>query len=63
MGRSKDVVVQQSSGNAYFDIAGQRALLRLGVFPGFPADMKDAYKDGEMVIQGKESLERHRKIE
>ena len=44
-GSIKDVVVQQSSGNAYFDIAGQRAVLRPQVLPVFPADMADSYKD------------------
>ncbi len=47
----KDVVVQQSSGNAYFDMAGQRAVLRPRVLPVFPADMADSYKDIEMVFR------------
>ncbi len=47
----KDVVVQQSSGNAYFDMAGQRAVLRPRVLPVFPADMADSYKDVEMVFR------------
>ena len=47
----KDVVVQQSSGNAYFDMAGQRAVLRPRVLPVFPADMVDSYKDIEMVFR------------
>jgi TonB family protein len=56
----KDVVVQQSSGNAYFDMAGQRAVLRPRVLPPFPDDMKGAYKDLEMVFRIEESLEGHR---
>jgi TonB family protein len=51
----KDVVVQQSSGNAYFDMAGQRAVLRPRVLPVFPADMPDSYKDIEMVFRVGES--------
>lgn len=50
-GTIKDVVVQQSSGNAYFDIAGQRAVLRPRVLPVFPAEMVDSYKDVEMVFR------------
>ena len=55
-GTIKDVVVQQSSGNAYFDIAGQRAVLRPRVLPLFPADMADSYKDVEMVFRVGESV-------
>jgi TonB family protein len=55
-GTIKDVVVQQSSGNAYFDIAGQRAVLRPRVLPLFPADMTDSYKDVEMVFRVGESV-------
>jgi len=50
-GAINDVVVQQSSGNAYFDLAGQRAVLRPQVLPAFPAEMNDAYKDLEMVFR------------
>jgi colicin import membrane protein len=50
-GMIKDVAVQQSSGNAYFDMAGQRAVLRPRVLPLFPADMTDSYKDVEMVFR------------
>ncbi len=55
-GTVKDVVVQQSSGNAYFDMAGQRAVLRPRVLPAFPADMADSYKDVEMVFRVGESV-------
>jgi len=55
-GMIKDVVVQQSSGNAYFDLAGQRAVLRPRVLPVFPADMTDSYKDVEMVFRVGESV-------
>lgn len=52
----KDVVVKQTSGNAYFDLAGQRAVLRPRVLPVFPADMTDGYKDIEMVFRVGESV-------
>ena len=55
-GTIKDVVIQQSSGNAYFDMAGQRAVLRPKVLPVFPADMADSYKDVEMVFRVGESV-------
>jgi TonB family protein len=55
-GTIKDVVVQQSSGNAYFDMAGQRAVLRPRVLPVFPAEMADSYKDVEMVFRVGESV-------
>ena len=55
-GTIKDVVVQQSSGNAYFDLAGQRAVLRPRTLPLFPADMTDSYKDVEMVFRVGESV-------
>ena len=56
-GTIKDVVVQQSSGNAYFDMAGQRAVLRPRVLPMFPPEMADNYKDVEMVFRVGESVE------
>ena len=52
----KDVVVQQSSGNTYFDLAGQRAVLRPRMLPAFPAEMADSYKDVEMVFRVGESV-------
>ncbi len=50
-GMIKDVVIKQTSGNSYFDMAGQRAVLRPRVLPAFPADMTDEYKDIEMVFR------------
>ncbi len=55
-GTIKDVIVQQSSGNAYFDMAGQRAVLRPRILPVFPAEMADSYKDVEMVFRVGESV-------
>ena len=50
-GTVKDVVIQQTSGNSYFDMSGQRAILKPRQFPAFPADMTDAYQDVEMVFR------------
>jgi len=47
----KDVVIQQTSGNSYFDMSGQRAILKPRQFPAFPAEMTDAYQDVEMVFR------------
>jgi hypothetical protein len=52
-GTIKDVTVHQTSGNSYFDMAGQRAIH--GPFPVFPAEMTDAYQDVEMVFRVGES--------
>lgn len=54
-GTVKDVVVQQTSGNSYFDMAGQRAVLKPRQFPAFPSDMTEAYQDVEMVFRVGES--------
>jgi colicin import membrane protein len=54
-GTVKDVAVQQTSGNSYFDMAGQRAVLKPRQFPVFPADMTEAYQDVEMVFRVGES--------
>jgi colicin import membrane protein len=50
-GTVKDVGIQQTSGNGYFDMAGQRAVLKPHQFPPFPAEMTDAYQDVEMVFR------------
>ncbi|HSL02434.1 MAG TPA: TonB family protein [Nitrospiraceae bacterium] len=55
-GTIKDVIVQQSSGNAYYDMAGQRAVQQSRFLPAFPADMTDSYKDVEMVFRVGESV-------
>lgn len=47
----KDVAVQQTSGNDYYDMAGRRAVLKPRVLPPFPAEMTDGYKDVEMVFR------------
>jgi hypothetical protein len=47
----KDVTIQKTSGNNYYDMAGQRAVLRPRQLPPFPSDMTDGYKDVEMVFR------------
>jgi TonB family protein len=54
-GTVKEVVIQQPSGNSYFDDAGKRAILKPRQFPVFPPDMTDAYQDVEMVFRVGES--------
>ncbi|HKC93869.1 MAG TPA: TonB family protein [Nitrospira sp.] len=54
-GTVKDVVIQQTSGNSYFDMAGQRAILKPRQFPQFPAEMTETYQDVEMVFRVGES--------
>lgn len=55
-GTIKEVVVRQSSGNAYFDMAGQRAVQQSRFLPAFPPEMTDSYKDVEMVFRVGESV-------
>ena len=55
-GTVKDVAIQETSGNSYFDMAGQRAVLKPRQFPVFPADMTEAYQDVEMVFRVGESV-------
>jgi TonB family protein len=55
-GTIKDVVVQQSSGNAFYDMAGQRAVLRPRALPRFPPEITDAYEDVEMEFRVEESV-------
>jgi TonB family protein len=55
-GTIKDVAIQQTSGNSYFDMAGQRAVLKPRQFPPFPSDMTEAYQDVEMVFRVGESV-------
>ena len=54
-GMVKDVTVQQTSGNSYFDDAGKRAILKPRQFPMFPSDMTEGYQDVEMVFRVGES--------
>jgi colicin import membrane protein len=50
-GTVKDVMIQQTSGNSYFDMSGQRAILKPRQFPSFPAEMTESYQDVEMVFR------------
>lgn len=49
-GKVKDVGIQKTSGNTYFDMAGERAVLKPRVFPPFPAEMTEEYQDVEMTF-------------
>ncbi len=40
------VVIEQSSGNEYFDLAGKRAVVTANPLPAFPADLTKSYVDG-----------------
>jgi TonB family protein len=44
-GAVSGVVVEQSSGNAYYDLAGKRAVLNADPLPPFPKDLSGAYFD------------------
>jgi colicin import membrane protein len=50
-GTVKDVGIEQTSGNSYFDMAGQRAVLKPRAFPPFPAEMTESYQDVEMIFR------------
>jgi len=53
-GSVKDVEIQQTSGNSYFDMSAQRAVLNPRVFPPFPAEMTETYQDLAMVFRSGE---------
>ena len=55
-GKIKDVVIQQSSGNPYYDDAVRRALKDPRPLPAFPAEMAGDYKDIEMEFRVGESV-------
>ncbi|MEP6932517.1 MAG: TonB family protein [Nitrospirota bacterium] len=50
-GKIKDVVIQKSSGNPYYDDAVKRALKDSRPLPAFPAEMAGDYKDIEMEFR------------
>jgi len=50
-GTVKDVEIQQTSGNSYFDLAGQRAVRKQPKYPEFPTEMTESYQDVEMVFR------------
>ncbi|HEY6084768.1 MAG TPA: TonB family protein [Nitrospira sp.] len=55
-GTVKDVGIQQTSGNSYFDMAGQRAVLKPRMLPAFPAEMTEPYQDVEMLFRVGEAV-------
>lgn len=44
-GTVSDVIVERTSGNEYYDMAGKRAVLNADPLPAFPREMADAYLD------------------
>jgi TonB family protein len=44
------VMIEQSSGNEYYDLAGKRAVLSASPLPGFPSDISDAYFDAHFTF-------------
>lgn len=44
-GTVSDVIVERTSGNEYYDLAGKRAVLNADPLPSFPREMADAYLD------------------
>ena len=44
-GSVSDVIVERTSGNEYYDLAGKRAVLNADPLPAFPREMADAYLD------------------
>ncbi|BFU93953.1 MAG: conserved protein of unknown function [Nitrospira sp.] len=55
-GTVKNIGIEHSSGNDYFDMAGQRAVQKPRAFPPFPSEMTEAYQDVEMVFRVGEVL-------
>jgi hypothetical protein len=44
------VVIEQSSGNEYYDLAGKRAVLSAIPLPAFPAELTDSYFDAHFTF-------------
>ncbi|MGH7207069.1 MAG: energy transducer TonB [Nitrospiraceae bacterium] len=44
-GTVSDVMIERTSGNEYYDLAGKRAVLNADPLPAFPREMADAYLD------------------
>lgn len=49
-GKVSGVTVERSSGNDYFDVAGQRAVISAAPLPAFPADMTDSSLDAHFTF-------------
>lgn len=49
-GSVSGVVVEQSSGNEYFDLAGKRAVVTANPLPVFPADLTESYFDAHFTF-------------
>jgi len=44
-GTVSDVMIERTSGNEYYDLAGKRAVLNADPLPAFPREMADTYLD------------------
>ena len=49
-GSVSGVVIEQSSGNEYFDLAGKRAVVTANPLPVFPADLTESYFDAHFTF-------------
>lgn len=49
-GSVSGVVIEQSSGNEYFDLAGKRAVVTAHPLPMFPADLTESYFDAHFTF-------------
>jgi TonB family protein len=49
-GSVTSVVIEQSSGNEYYDLAGKRAVLSAIPLPAFPAELTDSYFDAHFTF-------------
>ncbi len=49
-GAISGVMVEESSGNEYYDLAGKRAVLRTGQLPPFPQDVKEPHFDAHFTF-------------
>ncbi len=49
-GRVSSVVIEQSSGNEYYDLAAQRAVQSAVPLPPFPSDLTDSYFDAHFTF-------------
>lgn len=49
-GKVSDVVMEQPSGNDYFDLAARRAILSAEPLPTFPPDIKEPYFDAHFTF-------------
>ncbi len=49
-GKVSDVVVEEPSGNHYYDLAAKRAVVRAEPLPAFPRAMHQSYVDAHFTF-------------